>query len=224
MLGQGAHEPAARRRGRPRARRPRPRRRGDGAAGAARRRRRRPRLARRRAGRRHRKGPPPRPLRLRRLLRRPAGCSRRRQLDLDARPALGRGLPDRQRPHLLRGDADQGPAARVPPRPRGGADLLHRRHPRGAADRRLATGRRRARQDRDAEPGARPGRPGARPGRRRGAGGRPALRRRLRLGAAVGRVAGRQRRRRPCAATSRCRAASTATGAATARNCAGTPS
>ena len=63
------------------------------------------------------------------------GRRRWSQLDLDAGPRLGGRLPDRQRARLLRGDADQGPPARVPPRPRGRPDLLRRRRAGGAADR-----------------------------------------------------------------------------------------
>ena len=93
-------------------------------------RRRRPRLRHRRALRRQGKGPPPRALRLRRLLRRGAAGLRPRRLDLDDGPELGGRLPDRQRPHLLRGDGDQGPPAGVQTRRRRGADLLHLRRPR----------------------------------------------------------------------------------------------
>ena len=63
---------------------------GDDAAGQARRRRRRPRLPNRRAGRGEDQDLAARALRLRRLLRWPAGRCRWRQLDLDARPATGR--------------------------------------------------------------------------------------------------------------------------------------
>ena len=105
----------------------------------ARRRRRRARLADRRALRRAGQDPPARPLRLRRLLRGPAAGARARQHDLDPRPAVGGRLPDRQRPHLLRGDADQGPPAGVQARPRGGAGQVRRRRARGAADPRVAS-------------------------------------------------------------------------------------
>ena len=63
------------------------------------------------------------------------------QRDLVARPALGCGLPHRQRPHLLRGDADQGPAAGVQARPRGGAPRFIAGLPERAADPRGAPGR-----------------------------------------------------------------------------------
>ena len=164
------------------------------SAGEAGRRRRRPRLQDRRALRRKGKGPPPRALCLRRLFRGRAAQVRARRLDLDAGPALGRGVPDRQRPRLLRGDADDGAAARVQARSDSGADLLHRSPPRSAADPLRPAGGPGPRQDRDAEPGARPDRAGAGPDRRRGAGHRPALRRRLRLGVSVRRMARRQRR------------------------------
>ena len=68
-----------------------------------------------------RKTVPPRPRRLRRLLRRAAARRLARRLVLAARPRHGRRLPDRQRPHLLRGDAGQGARGRVPRGPRQGA-------------------------------------------------------------------------------------------------------
>ena len=95
--------------------------------GEARDRRRRARLAGRRAGRGQGKGHAPRALRLRRLLRGGAARLRARQRDLVPGPALGGRLPHRQRPRLLRGDADQGTAARVQTRPDRGADLVHGR-------------------------------------------------------------------------------------------------
>ena len=78
-----------------------------------------------------------------------------------------------------------------------------------------AAGQRRARQDRDAEPGA--GGDGAGTGlrRRRGAGDRPAVRDRLRLGVPVRRMVGRRGRAGAAPATSRWHAASSATAAVT---------
>ena len=195
------------------------------AAGQARRRRRRPRLADRRAGRRQRKGPPPRPLRLRRLLRGPAarhadpparsGCSTRTGRR-PSPPTAASSSTRRCRPRTACPSSSAIPRRRWSP----SSPTV----PEAPPIRDGAPGRRRARQDRDAEPGAGPDRPGPGPRRRRGAGGRPALRRRLRLGAAVGRMAGRQRdagaaRRR--AAAERPRPLPPAPPQA---NCAGTPS
>ena len=140
---------------------------------------------------------PARAHRLRRLLRGPAAGGLAGRLVLAARPRLGSGLPDRFRPDVLRGDADQGTPARIQTRPGGGSHLLRRRHSRGAADPRRAPRRPGPRQARHAQPGAGTDRARVGARRRRGARDRPAVRRRLRLGAAVRRMAGRHRRARP---------------------------
>ena len=94
--------------------------------------------------------------------------------------------------------------------------------------RRSAAGRaaepRRHRQDRHDEPGAHPDR--ARPGadRRRGARDRPALRRRLRLGLPVGRMARRRGGAGAARRRGRSKRACAATGAATRASCAATRS
>ena len=188
-FGGGA---APRRRQGERRRGARPRRCRDRHRSAADDRRRRPRLDHRQDLRGQGQDLPARSLRLRRLLRRRRAERRARRIGLADGPRLGGGLPHRRGPHLHRRDADQGAAARVQGRPWGGAGRLLR----GGAGSALAAGRaagraRRARQDRHDEPDADPDR--ARPGadRRRGARHRPALRRRLRLGVPVGRMAGR---------------------------------
>ena len=78
------------------------------SCGPARRRRRRARLADRRAGRRAGEDLPHERFAYGGYFEGALPDVRARQRDLVPRPALGGRLPDRQRPHLLRGDADQG--------------------------------------------------------------------------------------------------------------------
>ena len=186
---------AARRRHGQRRHGPRPRRRRECPDEQARGRRRRPRLADRRAGRRQGEGHArtgASPTAATSKGRCPTTRPTARSGSLD--PHWAAAFPHRQRPRLLRGDADQGAAARVQTRPDRGADLLPRRAAGRASDPRGPPGRTGPRQGRDAEPGALPDRPRPRPGRRRGACRRSPLRGRLRLGVPVGRMARRLRR------------------------------
>ena len=194
-LGQTDDRPAARRRHGQRRHGPRPRRRRERPDEQARDRRRRPRLADRRAGRRQGEGHAPRALRLRRLLRR-ARCP-------TTRPTARSGSWTRTGRRPSRTDSDLVFYAAMPTKellpefkrdPTEALISFLAGLPDGAADPRGAPGRTGARQDRDAEPGALPDRPRPGPRRRRGAGRRPALRGRLRLGVPVGRMAGRLRR------------------------------
>ena len=98
----------------------------EGLRGAAGDRRRRPRLDDRQARRGQGQDLSARALRLRRLLRGRRAPGRARRLGLADGPRLGGGLPHRRGPDLLRRDADQGAAARIQGRPRGGAGRLLR--------------------------------------------------------------------------------------------------
>ena len=160
-------------------------------ARAARRRRRRPRLAGRQAGR----GRAKRRTRTAASPTAPTSRARRPRAPRTARS----GSPTRTGRPPSRPTATSPSTRRCRPRtgcPSSSATRPRRWSPswraaRAAADPRGAAGRRRARQDRHDQPGARSRRPGAGPGRRRGARHRPAVRRRLRLGLPVGRMAGR---------------------------------